>query len=162
MSSEEYTVRGGLEKLYPFLFGEFERLVSESEDWLSILEMPLDSSIDSREIDDLLINFGESFVEEGRAELIRLLNPVQKYKRNTIPATEIQPTQVKWIVKDVIKESAIHLFAGDPNAGKSFVTMEIASKFSTGGELFGQEIPQGKSHRVKSYCMELKIQQAIQ
>jgi len=144
MPSENYTVRGSLEKLYPFLFGEFERLVSESEDWLSILEMPLDSSIDSQELEDLLKKFGESFVDEGRAELIRLLNPVQKYKRNTIPATEIQPTQVKWIVKDVIKESAIHLFAGDPNAGKSFVTMEIASKFSTGGELFGQKIPQGK------------------
>ena len=40
MPKEEYTVRGGLEKLYPFLFGELERLVSESEDWLGVLDMP--------------------------------------------------------------------------------------------------------------------------
>ena len=144
MPNNKLDVRGGLLKIYPFLFGELERLVSESEDWLGVLTMPLDTSIDSREVEELLKQFGDSFVEEGRAELIQLLNPVHTYKRNTISATEVRPKKVKWVVKDVIKESAIHLLAGDPSAGKSFLTMEIASKVSTGGELFGQSVEEGK------------------
>ena len=103
-NKKKMSVRGGLLKIYPFLFGELERLVSESEDWLGVLDMPLETGIDSRELDDLLKQFGDSFVDEGRAELVQVLKPVHKYKRNTIPATDIRPKKVKWIVKDVIKD----------------------------------------------------------
>ena len=144
MSAKKLSVREALEKIYPFLFGEFERLISQNEDWLVVLNKPLDSSIDSLELDELLSQWGDSFVQEGRDELVQLLNPVNKYKRNTVPADEIQPTQVKWVVENVLKESAIHLFAGDPNAGKSFMTMEIASQISKGGILFGQPVEAGK------------------
>ena len=157
-NKKKMSVRGGLLKIYPFLFGELERLVSESEDWLGVLTMPLDTSIDSREVEELLKQFGDSFVEEGRAELIQLLNPVHTYKRNTISATEVRPKKVKWVVKDVIKESAIHLLAGDPSAGKSFLTMEIASKVSTGGELFGHSVDEG---RVLIYSAEDNAEDTI-
>ena len=143
-NKKKMSVRGGLLKIYPFLFGELERLVSESEELARRMGIPLETGIDSRELDDLLKQFGDSFVDEGRAELVQVLNPVHTYKRNTISATEVRPKKVKWVVKDVIKESTIHLLAGDPSAGKSFATMEIASKVSTGGELFGHSVEEGK------------------
>lgn len=46
-NKKKMSVRGGLLKIYPFLFGELERLVSESEDWLGVLDMPLETGIDS-------------------------------------------------------------------------------------------------------------------
>jgi len=143
-SKENKTVREALEEIYPHLFGEIERKISESEEWLGILNMPLHNALDSRELEELLSQWGNSFVQEGQAELLHYLNPVQSYRRNTIPATEIQPTQVEWIVQDVLKAGAIHLFAGDPNAGKSFVTLEIASAISGRGVLFGQPVKTGK------------------
>ena len=54
MPNNKLNVREALLKIYPFLFGELERLVSESEDWLGVLTMPLDTSIDSREVEEVL------------------------------------------------------------------------------------------------------------
>ena len=102
-SRENKSVREALEEIYPHLFGEFERKISESEEWLGILNMPLHNALDSRELEELLSQWGNSFVQEGQAELLHYLNPVQSYRRNTIPATEIQPTQVEWIVQDVLR-----------------------------------------------------------
>jgi len=138
------TIEQALLKLYPYLFGEIEVLKAEDEGWLAILSMSLRNSIDSSELVELLNRFGEDFVSEGLAELDNLLNPVNTYKRITIPAMVVKPTQVKWIVEDVLKESALHLLAGDPNAGKSFLTLEIASQISKGGVLFGQPVEKGK------------------
>ena len=84
MSEKKLSVREALEKIYPFLFGEFERLISQNEDWLVVLNKPLDSSIDSLELEELLSQWGDSFVQEGRDELVQLLNPINKYKRNFV------------------------------------------------------------------------------
>ena len=138
------TIEQALLKLYPYLFGELEVLKSKSEDWLAILSMPLRNSIDSSELVELLELFGQDFVSEGLAELENLLNPINTFKRITNPASDIKPTQVRWIVENVLKESALHLLAGDPNAGKSFLTLEIASQISRGGVLFGQPVQEGK------------------
>jgi predicted ATP-dependent serine protease len=138
------TIEQALLKLYPYLFGELEVLKSKSEDWLAILSMPLRNSIDSSELVELLELFGQDFVSEGLAELKNLLNPINTFKRITNPASDIKPTQVRWIVENVLKESALHLLAGDPNAGKSFLTLEIASQISRGGVLFGQPVQEGK------------------
>lgn len=138
------TTEQALLKLYPYLFGELEVLKSKSEDWLAILSMPLRNSIDSSELVELLELFGQDFVSEGLAELKNLLNPINTFKRITNPASDIKPTQVRWIVENVLKESALHLLAGDPNAGKSFLTLEIASQISRGGVLFGQPVQEGK------------------
>jgi predicted ATP-dependent serine protease len=138
------TTEQALLKLYPYLFGELEVLKSKSEDWLAILSMPLRNSIDSSELVELLELFGQDFVSEGLAELENLLNPINTFKRITNPASDIKPTQVRWIVENVLKESALHLLAGDPNAGKSFLTLEIASQISRGGVLFGQPVQEGK------------------
>jgi len=108
------------------------------------LSMPLRNSIDSSELVELLELFGQDFVSEGLAELKNLLNPINTFKRITNPASDIKPTQVRWIVENVLKESALHLLAGDPNAGKSFLTLEIASQISRGGVLFGQPVQEGK------------------
>lgn len=138
------TTEQALLKLYPYLFGELEVLKSKSEDWLAILSMPLRNSIDSSELVELLELFGQDFVSEGLTELKNILNPINTFKRITNPASDIKPTQVRWIVENVLKESALHLLAGDPNAGKSFLTLEIASQISRGGVLFGQPVQEGK------------------
>ena len=92
----------------------------------------------------LLEKFGSEFVSQGHAELVNLLNPVRNLKRATIPATEIKPSKVKWIVPNILKESSLHLLGGDPNAGKSFLSIELASQISRGGELFGHRVQPGK------------------
>jgi len=76
-SKENKTVREALEEIYPHLFGEIERKISESEEWLGILNMPLHNALDSRELEELLSQWGNSFVQEGQAELLHYLNPVQ-------------------------------------------------------------------------------------
>ena len=97
------TIEQALLKLYPYLFGEIEVLKAEDEGWLAILSMSLRNSIDSTELVELLNRFGEDFVSVGLAELDNLLNPVNTYKRITIPAMVVKPTQVKWIVENVLK-----------------------------------------------------------
>jgi len=70
----------------------------------------------------LLEKFGSEFVSQGHAELVNLLNPVRSFKRATIPATEIKPSKVKWIVPNILKESSLHLLGGDP-------TQEVVSLY---------------------------------
>jgi archaellum biogenesis ATPase FlaH len=140
--AKDITIEEALLEIWPHIFGDLVLLKSQSEDWLSVLEMPLRKSIDSQELEELLSKFF-SDVNEGHAELVQFLKP-NKTKRITQLASEVEPEPIRWIVKDVLKDNAIHLLAGDPDAGKSFVSLEIASQISKGGELFGYPVEQGK------------------
>ena len=141
-TNNELTIEEAMLSIWPYIFGDLVKLKGKSEDWLSVLSMPLRTSIDSQELEELLGQFF-SDVSEGHAELVHFLKP-NTTKRITTSAEEIQVKPVRWLVENVIKHNAIHLFAGDPNAGKSFITLEIASQISRGGVLFGQPVDVGK------------------
>ena len=142
--SRERTIEEAMVELWPFIFGDLEKLKTLSEDWLSVLSMPLRNSIDSEELAQLLNEFGSEFSSQGHAELVNLLNPVTTTRRATIPAIDIKPSKVNWLVPNILKESSLHLLGGDPNAGKSFLSIELASQISRGGELFGHKVQAGK------------------
>ena len=127
--------------------GELERLKTQSEDWLGVLNMPLHTALESREFDELLRIFfpSEHKLTEFRSELELMTKPeIKAVRRITRPASVIEPTEVNWIVPNVLKDNAIHLLQGDSSAGKSFLTLEFASAISRGGELLGHKVEQGK------------------
>ena len=59
---------------------------------------------------------------------------------STLPATgpmlvtmsDVQPEPVRWLWPDRIPLGKLTLFAGDPNLGKSFLTLDIAARVSSG------------------------------
>jgi len=99
----EQTIEEAMLELWPFIFGDLEKLKTLSEDWLSVLSMPLRNSIDSEELVQLLNEFGSEFSSQGHAELVNLLNPVTTTRRATIPAIDIKPSKVNWLVPNILK-----------------------------------------------------------
>ena len=93
--------------------GELERLKTQSEDWLGVLNMPLHTALESREFDELLRIFfpSEHKLTEFRSELELMTKPeIKAVRRITRPASVIEPTEVNWIVPNVLKVLTLFYF----------------------------------------------------
>ena len=135
-----------LGKKFPQLLGEIE-LLKQEDDWVSILSEKLSKVKEDLAFFELLSKLGWTNYEMQQsaiADLIAYENPSDYPTRITVPANSITPRPIQWRVKDFLKSNSLTVLAGDPSAGKSFLSTYIGACISAGKPLFGVEVPVGK------------------
>ncbi|MCA9052131.1 MAG: bifunctional DNA primase/polymerase [Planctomycetaceae bacterium] len=56
--------------------------------------------------------------------------------------SDIKPQDIKWLWRDRIPQSKLTIVAGDPGLGKSFLTLDLAARVSTGAPWPDDTLPQ--------------------
>jgi len=95
-----------------------------------------DGDNDGKDITDF-INDGNSF-EDRLTELLK--NPLDN-ALNTFSLADVQPMKQSWLWPGYLPEGDLTLLVGDTGLGKSFVTLDLASRITTGALW-----PDGLSH----------------
>lgn len=148
MSKEKTTVEQILTTKYPQLMGEVELLKSRSADWDIILSADFSQSVeeDINSLKELMyaLGFDEKNIEEDIDILISHSKPNLSPKNITTNASDIKIEKPSWRIKNVLESKSIHLLAGEPKTGKSFLTTYIGACISSGKPCFGEPQDRGK------------------
>src|SRR5262245_1316544 len=70
-------------------------------------------------------------VSDDKAEIIKARRPAI-FKPVVVKLADVQPEQVQWLWPGRIALGKLTLIAGEPGLGKSFLTLDIAARVTTG------------------------------
>lgn len=60
------------------------------------------------------------------------------------PLSEMEDEEIDWLAPQWIQKGVVHQIQGAMDIGKSMLTADISAQVSSGGEVFGHKVPQGK------------------
>lgn len=131
-------------KKYPQLIGEIDLLRYQTNDWDIVLSEQLSQVKYDKAFKELLKQLRFSEIEESIEILINFENNIDRPQPLTKTASLIERKQPNWLIPNVLLESSVHLLAGEPKAGKSYLSCYVGASISAGKECFGVPQEEGK------------------
>ena len=75
--------------------------------------------------------------------LVNLIS-IDKSSQWIQPLSEMEDEEIDWLSPNWIQRGVVHQIQGAMDIGKSMLTADISAQVSSGGEVFGHKVPQGK------------------